>query len=135
MARERLKNPQVTCTNCSSKMTRYRRSSTGLYYCREADCQAARRAAWLTDRVSPEVRELRDQIAQMGIDAAAFINAARTGAATCPECGFTNAPLGWAHPTAENAACSGLGNYAGSVQGPIVYAVWPESDRAYVDVK
>jgi hypothetical protein len=131
-----VRKPPVTCFNCGDSMIKRRSSQTGRYYCPKAECQATRHRDWQADRSDPRLRETQDALDALKTGATSFISALmHRSAATCQECGFTNAPLGFPHFNREGGRCAGLGAYDGPISPEMALAAWPESARVYVDVK
>lgn len=125
--------PPVICFNCGDEMVKRRNSKSGRYYCPKAACQNERRADWMRDRSDGRVRVAEDTLEAFKTVSAAFVRDALHNAhATCPDCGATEVPNGWAHFNAAGEGCGGLGLWNGTVNIQLVEAVWPESARKYV---
>ena len=132
MATKYIPRGQVRCAHCGETMTKRRDSKSGRYYCQQPDCQKVRRQVWMEHRGSRNAALAQDDLNK----AVTFVRAAvmaRQGGATCPDCGFTQAPAGYAHYDQQGGRCAGLGDYNNPIHGPVVEAVWPPSERKYVE--
>lgn len=136
------KLPKVPCNGpgCPRYVRQTKPSSSGLHFCPDPKCQAARQREYQARRKKKHDEELvaehaaaLDTLARQVIVITALMQTAlHDPRVQCEDCGLVDAIAGYPHPARGGGPCYGVGGTVNGVTADQVRAIWPEPE--YADV-
>jgi hypothetical protein len=134
--------PKIPCDGpgCPRYVRQTRPSKSGLHFCDEPKCQAARQREYQARRKKKHEETLLAEHMQAlnnyGRQVIVITNLMRIALheprVHCEDCGLPDAITGYPHPGRDGGPCYGTGQTVQGVTAEQVKAIWPDPEHADV---